>query len=144
MRQVAIYTMDYVDAATTNILSPDILSMEDLRSMFQLIESKVPLTQHLPISLDVTLDFYWYLNTHLLIAEGQFMLLIDMPIQNGAQQLQICEVFNLPVLHSSLSAQNKINHRYIGVTYDETKEVAITDQQYIACQHPVQMDSSAE
>ena len=30
MRQVAIHTMDYVDAATTNILSPDIFSVEDL------------------------------------------------------------------------------------------------------------------
>ena len=58
-----------------------------------------------------------------------------MPIQNRAQQLQIYEVFNLPLLHSNLSAQYKFNHRYIGVTYDETKVVAITDQQYIACQH---------
>ena len=41
----------------------------------------------------------------------------------------------LPVPHSNLSAQYKINHRYIGVTYDETKAVAIMDQQYIACQH---------
>ena len=28
MRQVAIHTMDYVDAATTNILSPGILPVE--------------------------------------------------------------------------------------------------------------------
>ena len=33
MRQVAIHTMDYVGAATTNILSPDILPVEDLRNM---------------------------------------------------------------------------------------------------------------
>ena len=58
-----------------------------------------------------------------------------MPIQNRAQQLQIYEVFNLPVLHSNLSSQCKINHRYIGVTYNETKAVPITDKQYMACQH---------
>ena len=43
--------------------------------------------------------------------------------------------FNLPVSHSNLSAQYKTNHKYILVTYDETKVVAIMDQQYIAFQH---------
>ena len=58
-----------------------------------------------------------------------------MFIQNRPQQLQIYEVFNLPVPYSNLCAQYKIYNRYIGVTYDETKVTAITDQQYIACQH---------
>ena len=90
---------------------------------------------HLPISSDDTLPFYWYLNTHVLITVGQFLLLINVPIQTRAQQLQMYDVFSLPVSHSNLSAQYKINHRYTGVTYDETKVVALTDQQYIACQH---------
>ena len=63
MRQVAIHTMDCVDAATTNILSPDILPVEDLISMLRHIESELPSTMHLPISLDNTLNFYRYLNT---------------------------------------------------------------------------------
>ena len=45
----------------------------------------------------------------------QFMLLINVPIQNRAQQLQIYEVFSLSVPHSNLSAQYKINHKIIGV-----------------------------
>ena len=90
---------------------------------------------HLPISLDDTLHFYQYLNTHVLITEGQFLLLINVPIQNQAQQLQIYAVFTLPVPHSNLSAQYKINHKYMGVMYVETKAVAMMDQQYIACQH---------
>ena len=94
MRQVAICMMDYVDAATTNILSPDMLPVEDLRSMLRHIESEPTSTMHLPVSSDDTLHFYWYLNTHALIAEGQFLFLIDVPIQNRAQQFQIYEVFN--------------------------------------------------
>ena len=82
MRHVAIHMMDYVDAATTNISSPDILPMEDLRSMLRHIESELPLTMHLPISSDDTLHFYQYLNTHILIAGGQFLHLTDEPIQN--------------------------------------------------------------
>ena len=97
--------MDYVDATAINILSPDILPMEDLEGILRQIESELPSTMHLPISSDDILNFYQYLNTHVLIAEGQFLLLIDVPIQKRAQQLQIYQVFILPVLHSNLSAQ---------------------------------------
>ena len=127
--------MGYVDVATTNILSPDILPVENLRNVLRHIEAELPSTMHLPISSDDTLHFFQYLNKHVIIAEGQFLLLINVFIQNRAQQLQIYGVFNLPVLHSNLSIQCKMNQRYIGVTYDETKAVAITDQQYIAYQH---------
>ena len=135
MRQVTIHMMDYVDTATTNVLSPDIFLVKDLRNMLRHIESELPSMMHLPISLDNTLNFYWYLSTHVLIADGQFLLLINMPIQNRAQQLQIYEVFSVPVPHSNLSAAYKVNYKYIGVTYDETKAVAITDLQYRACQY---------
>ena len=40
VRQVAIHMMDYVDAATTNALSPDILPVEDLRNILRHIESE--------------------------------------------------------------------------------------------------------
>ena len=135
MRQVTINTMDYVDAATTNVLSPDILRVEDLRNMLRHIESKLPSTMHLPISSDNTLHCYQYLNKHVLIVDGQFLLLVNMPIQNRAQQLQIYEDFSLPVPHSNLSAEYNVNYKCIGITYDETKAVAITDLQYRACQH---------
>ena len=35
MRKVTTDEMDYVDAATTNILSPDILPVEDIRTMLR-------------------------------------------------------------------------------------------------------------
>ena len=100
--------MDYVDAATTNVLSLDILPVEDLRNMLRHIESQLPSVMYLPISSDNTLHFYWYLNTHVLIVDGQFLLLIKVPIQNSAQQLHIYEVISLLVPHSSLSAEYKV------------------------------------
>ena len=84
----------YVDAATTNILSPHILPVRDLRNMLRYIESELPSTMHLPISSDDTLHFYWYFSTHVLIAEGHSLLLMDVPIQNRAQQLQRYKIFN--------------------------------------------------
>ena len=79
IRQVAIDMTDYMNAATTNMLSPDILPVEDLGNMPRQIESKIPSVMHLPISLDNTLHFYQYLSTHVMIADRQFLLLIDMP-----------------------------------------------------------------
>ena len=120
--------MDYVDAAR-NVLSPDILPLEDLRNMLKPIEPQLPPMMYLPISLDNTLHFFNYLSTHVLIADQQFLLLINMSIQNRTQQLQIYEVFSLPVPHGNLSAEHKVNYKYIGVTYGETKTVANTDLQ---------------
>ena len=80
MRQAAIHMMDYVDAATINILSPDIHPVEDLRNMLRHIESELPSVMHLPVSLDNTLHFYQYLSTHVLIADGKFLLVINVPI----------------------------------------------------------------
>ena len=58
MNQVAVHTMDYVDTATTNVLSPYILPVEDLRNILRHIESELPQMMHLPSSLDNTLHFY--------------------------------------------------------------------------------------
>ena len=103
MRQIAIDAIDYVDAAITNILSPRVLSLEDLREMLMHIEAGVPSTMCLPVSLDDTLHFYGYLCSHILVAEEQFLLLTDVPIQDHTQQLKIYQVFNLLIPKGNLS-----------------------------------------
>ena len=63
------------------------------------IEGTLSLTMHLPISSGDSLHFYRYLCTHVLVADEQFLLLIDVPIQDHAQQLEIYQVFNLATPH---------------------------------------------
>ena len=58
MRDVAIHTMDYIDAATTGIPSPHVLPVEDLKKMLLHIEETLPLTMHLPVSSEDALHFY--------------------------------------------------------------------------------------
>ena len=72
---------------------------------------------------------------YVLVVDGQFLLLIDVPLQNREQKLQIYEIFNLPVLHIDVSAKYEISDKYIGITYDETQVVMITEQQYSTCPH---------
>ena len=95
MREVTIHTMDYVDAATTRIFSPHVLPVEDLRKMPSHIEETIPSTMHLQVSPEDTLHFYRYLCMHVLTADEQFLLVINVPIQDHAHQLEIYEVFNL-------------------------------------------------
>ena len=94
MREVAIHTMDNIDAATTGILSPHVLPIKDLRQMLKHIEEMLASTMHLPISSEDALHFYRYLHTHILIADKQFLLLIDVLIQDHAQQTEIYHIFN--------------------------------------------------
>ena len=80
--------MDYIDAATSGILSPHVLAVADLQKMLQHIADTLPPTLHLPISPVDTLHFYRYLHTHVLIENKQFLLLIDIPIQDRAARSQ--------------------------------------------------------
>ena len=112
MQEIAMHTMDYIDVATMGILSPHVLPVQDLREMLNHIEETLPSTMHLPISSEDTLPFYRYLHTHVLITDEQFLLLIDAPIQDHAQQIEEYEVFNLDIPHGNYSAHYDIGNKY--------------------------------
>ena len=134
MREVTIHTMDYIDAATTGMLSPQVLPVDDLRKMLSHIEETIPLTMHLPVSSEDTLHIYRYIHTHILIADEQFLLLVDVPIQDCTQQLEIYEVLNLALPHRNFSASYNINNRYLGKMHGKTKAVEISEDQFNICQ----------
>ena len=126
--------MDYIDATTTGILSPHVLPVEDLREMLSHVEEMLPSTMHLPISSEDALHFYRYLCTHILITDEQFLLLIDVPIQDCAQQMEIYEVFNLDIPQRNFSACCDIQNKYLGIMLDETSAVEISEGQFKTCQ----------
>ena len=82
IRMVSTHTMDYMDAATSGTLSLHILPVMDLQKILLHISETLPSKFHLPVSSDDTLHFYRYLHTHVLIANKQFLLLTDIPIQD--------------------------------------------------------------
>ena len=104
IRTVSVYTMDYVNAATTGTLLPHILPIMDLKKMLAHIEKTLPPTLHLPVSSEDTLHFYRYLCTHVLITNKQFLLLKDVPIQERSQQLSIYNMFTLDIPHGNFTA----------------------------------------
>ena len=81
MRQVTMHVMDYIDAATSGIISHNVLPVKDLRKMFIHIKKALPSAMHLLVSSEDTLYFYSYIHTHVLIADKQFLLLIKIPKQ---------------------------------------------------------------
>ena len=68
IKTVSTHTMDYINAATTGTVSPHILPIMDLKRMLSHIEETLPST--------------FLLHTHVLIANKQFLLLINVPIQD--------------------------------------------------------------
>ena len=130
---LATHTKDYIDATTSGILSPHVLPVADLQKMLQHIADNLPPTLHLPISPMDTLHFYRYLHTHVLIENKQFLLLIDISIQDRACQITIHQVFTLDIPHSNYSARYDINTQYFGVTKDTTMGVELSHTQFEAC-----------
>ena len=131
---VSTHTMDYTNAATSVILSPHVLPVIDLQRMLQHIVDTLPLTLHLPISPEDTLHFYRYLHTHILIENKQFLLLIDMPIQDRSRQITIHQVLTLDILQGNYSAHYDVDTKYLGVTKDATMSVELSTTQFEACQ----------
>ena len=103
--------------------------------MLTYIEETLPPTMHLPVSAEDTLYFYRYLWAHVLIANRQFLLLTDIPIQDHMQQLSVYKNFILDIPHWNFTAWYDVNTPYIGVTQDETMAVEISQQQFSICQN---------
>ena len=74
--------MDYINAATSGTLSPHILPVINLQRMLKHIADTLTPTLHLTISPEDTLHFYRYLHTHVLIENKEFLLMIEVPIQD--------------------------------------------------------------
>ena len=134
LHTVSTHAMDYIDAATSGILSPHVLPVVDLQKMLQHIADTLPPTLHLPISPEDTLHFYRYLHTHVLIENKQFLLLVNIPIQDRACQITIHQVFTLDIPHGNYSACYDINTRYFGVTKDATMGLELSTTQFQTCQ----------
>ena len=98
------------------------------------LEETLPLMLHLPVSSDDTLHFYRYLHTYVLIANKQFLLLIDVPIQDRSQQIMIYEVFTLDIPRGNFTAHYNITTKYQGTTKDETMAVELSTNQFHVCQ----------
>ena len=133
MKQLANHVLEYIDTATTGTLTPHLIPIPDLQQMLYQIESELPPKMHLPIPSSDLLHFYRYLRMHILVEENQFLLPIDIPIQDRAQQIQIYQIINLPALVGNYSMRYTMDTKYLGVTYDRTKAMDIPEEQFKLC-----------
>ena len=133
MQEITMHTMDYINGSTTGILSPHTLPIQDLRKMLKYIEETLPSMMHLPIFSEDILHFCRYLCTHILIKDEEFLLLIDMPIQDHVQQIGVYEVFNLDIVHGNYSLCYDIEEKYLDITLDKTSVIEILENQFQTC-----------
>ena len=118
IQMVSTHTMEYIDPATSGTLLPHVLPVIDLLKMLQHIADTLPPTLHLPISPEDTLHFYRYLHTHVLIENKQFLLLIDVPIQDRSCQITFHQVLTLDIPQGNYSACYDVN------TYPSTWQIS--------------------
>ena len=133
--------MIYINTATLGTLLPHVLPIIDLQKMLQHIANTLPPTLHLPISPEDTLHFYRYLCTHVLIENKQFLLLIDVPIQDRSLQISIHQILILDIPHRNYSACYDVTTKYFRVTKDATMAVELSTTYFRHVNMP--MDSSA-
>ena len=133
IKSVLMHIMDYINAATTGMLLPHILPIADFKQMLSHIEESLPTTMHLLVSSKDALQLYRYLLTHVLIANRQFLLVIDVPIQDQTQQISIYRIFTLDIPHGNFTACYEVDTKYLGITWDKTMAVVISDKQYSTC-----------
>ena len=133
MKQLANHVFEYIDTATTGTLTPHLIPVPDLQKMLYQTESELPPNMHLPIPSSDPLHFYRYLRSHVLVEESQFLLLIDVPIQDRAQQIQIYKIINPPVPVGNYSMRYTMDNKYLGITYDRTKVMDIPEYQFKLC-----------
>ena len=133
MKQLANHILEYIDTAISDTLTPHLIPVPDLQKMLYQIESELPPNMHLPMPSSDRLHFYRYLQSHVLVEENQFLLLIDVPIQDRAQQIQIYKIINLPVPVGNYSMRYTMDNKYLAVTYDRTKGMDIPEDQFKLC-----------
>ena len=131
---VSIHTMDYIDVATSGTLSIHVLPVTDLQQMLQQIADTLPPTLHLPISPEDTLNFHRYLHTHILIENKQFLLLIDVPIQDRSRQITIHQILTLNIQQGNYPSHYDVDTKYFGVTKDAMMAVELSITQFQDCQ----------
>ena len=69
-----------------------------------------------------------------MIADKQFLLLTDVPIQDRSQQIMTYEVFTLNIPHGNFTAYYDITTKYLGISKDETMAVELSANQFQICQ----------
>ena len=62
-----------------------------------------------------------------------FLLLIDIPIQDRARKITIHQVFTLDIPHGNYSAHYDISTQYFGVTKDATMGLELSHTQFEVC-----------
>ena len=61
-----------------------------------------------------------------MIENKQFLLLIDVPIQDRSWQITIHKVLTLSIPHGNFSVHYDINPKYLGITKDATLAVELS------------------
>ena len=118
-----------MDVLSMGQVTPSTISPSELRKLLRDIERKLPTGLQLPIDPDDNLwDFYRLMTAKTLFDDNRMLMIVDIPLVNFLQRLQIFKAYNLPVSHPEMYA-NQTSHgirKHLTAYYDiETDVIGI-------------------
>ena len=114
-----------VDMLSTGSLTPGIISSNELRQALLEISNQLPNGLNLPIDpLTHLWEFYKAIACATTIIDDKLLIILHIPLVNQADQLEIYEVFNLPLpnLHTKIIIESN-NQKQMIATYEIESEI---------------------
>jgi hypothetical protein len=120
-------------------VTPDVISITDLRSLLSDIQSSISPDLTLPFDINNNIvSYYEYLSCSPFIATHGVGVIITIPLLDKRSELDIYEIVNLPVpLNAqSLTVKYAINNTHIAFSKDRTSFVYLSESEFLQCTIP--------
>ena len=118
-----------IDMLSAGHVTPSSIDPKELRNILRDIDRKLPNTLQLPIDPDKHLwAFYKLMSSETIINSDKIFIIINLPLVNFLQRIDIFKIHNLPVTHPGMYANETSHkdHKHLTANYDiETNLIGV-------------------
>lgn len=129
-------------------LSPSTITPSLLRSTLTDIQAHLPKSMELPQNPSTNLwEYYQFLQCSTIIDPNHIIILIDIPLLDSFNKLEVYHIFNLPIFMNAttsvkcttcnLVAKYHLEASAIAINVERTRYMFITENELAPCSHPV-------
>ncbi len=121
-------------------LTPQVIPPDQLRQLLQEIETVLPPILSLPFDPENELfNYYQYLGCYVYPGDGDFTVLIDVPLADVTSQFNVFQIltYDVPYGNTSIVASYEIAHEYVAVSPDRSRISFLEDWQLHQCSSEV-------
>ena len=91
---------------------PSAIPPKQLQNLLNTIKGKLPLNLELPVQSDKDIwQYYKYVKTNVHFENNKIFIFLKIPLINLAEQYDLIQAFNLPVINSNLTVKDSPDSR---------------------------------